>query len=83
MNDMKLGKLSGKLDHLGPLASTSDFVQEIEDGKFGIFFDLHDGPAKKLVCKHCGSDKFEVGTAYCLTAIRCPNCLYEISIHEG
>lgn len=34
-------------------------------------------------CAICGSDKFNLGTGDYCTAIKCPNCEYEMVIHEG
>jgi hypothetical protein len=40
-------------------------------------------PANKLICKKCGSDKFNVGKGCCFTAIRCANCEWEECVHDG
>lgn len=40
-------------------------------------------PAKKLRCKICRGDKFEVGTDDYFTAIRCPDCGWEECVHDG
>jgi len=40
-------------------------------------------PAKTIYCKQCGNDKFLVGSSHYWTALICPNCNYEICIHDG
>jgi len=36
-----------------------------------------------LVCKVCGTDKLQVGRSTYYTAVKCPECEYEICVHEG
>jgi len=36
-----------------------------------------------LECKICHSTQFMVGQGNCYTAIKCPNCEWELCIHEG
>lgn len=43
----------------------------------------HKKPAKTIICKRCGSDKFHVGSDDFWTGIKCPNCGWELAIHEG
>lgn len=38
---------------------------------------------RKLRCKQCDGDKFEVAQEHYFTAIKCVNCLWEQCIHEG
>ena len=40
-------------------------------------------PCTQYRCKICGSDKFEVGYDSYFTALRCPNCKYEVCVHDG
>lgn len=36
-----------------------------------------------IVCKVCNSTKWIVGQGSYFTAIKCPNCKYEVAIHKG
>ena len=41
-------------------------------------------PCKAMVCKKCGGVKFHVGFGEnWYTAVKCPECGYEVCIHEG
>lgn len=59
------------------------YVEYKKDGLFhvGQFYDKE--PAETIYCKHCGGNEFHVGCGNYFTAIKCKNCEYEISIHEG
>ena len=59
------------------------FIHETDEDEFSIGQCYDKLPAKKIVCNKCGSDKFIVGTGSYYTAIKCPNCKYEICIHSG
>ena len=63
--------------------STEDYLLEVEQGDFEIGQSYEDTPAKTLVCKFCGSDKFKVGVGDYFTALKCETCEYQICIHEG
>ena len=38
--------------------------------------------AKKLICKQCGGDQFNVGQNFRYTAIRCVTCEWEACVHD-
>jgi RNase P subunit RPR2 len=38
---------------------------------------------KRYICKACGGDKFQVGSANWQTAIKCAGCGWEAVIHDG
>ena len=40
-------------------------------------------PAKSIACAECGSDQFSVAVGSYFTAIKCPNCGWELCIHQG
>ena len=54
-----------------------------KDGGWHVGQSYEEEPAKSLVCKICGSTSFEVGQGNHFTAVRCPNCKYEMCIHTG
>ena len=58
-------------------------LEGVDDDEFGIGQGYSKVPDKKIVCRLCGYDRFIVGTGDCHTSIKCPNCLYELTIHEG
>ena len=63
-----------------------DVLEEVLDDEFEIgpgLTERGDLPDKKIVCKKCGSDKWIVGVGDYHTAIKCPNCKYEMCIHSG
>lgn len=60
-----------------------DVLAKSEDDLFEIGQSYEETPVKKILCKKCGSDKWFVGKGSYYTAIKCPECLYEICIHNG
>lgn len=42
-----------------------------------------DEPAKSIACSKCGSNRFCVAVGSYFTAIKCPNCGWELCVHEG
>ena len=52
----------------------SDFHLNHESGKEGC---------ESLICRVCNNDRLIVGQAAFFTAVRCVNCDYEITVHEG
>ena len=40
-------------------------------------------PAKQIMCKKCGGNKFHVAQGSYYTAIRCSHCMWEMCIHDG
>ncbi len=60
-----------------------EVVEFSQEDEFEIGQCYEDIPAHKLRCKKCGGDKFIVGQGSYYTAIKCPTCLWEKSIHEG
>ena len=56
---------------------------ESEPSIFHIGQSYEAFPAKKLACKSCGGDEFNVGGASYYTAIRCTKCEWEDCIHDG
>jgi len=60
-----------------------DILIETEEDCFEIGQIYDSTPAKKIRCKKCGGDKFMVGCGGYFTAIKCPNCEYEMCIHDG
>lgn len=64
-------------------SSRERFVHEVEDDEFSIGQTYEEEPAKKIRCNTCKSDKFIVGKGNAFTAIKCPNCLWELCVHDG
>ena len=60
-----------------------DYYEAVDDDEFEIGQSYSGVPDKKIVCRKCGSERWIVGTGEYHTSIKCPNCLYEICIHEG
>ena len=63
--------------------SFEDVIELVDDDAFQIGQGYANIPDKKMVCIKCGSDKWIVGQGDWHTAIKCPNCKYEICIHNG
>lgn len=62
----------------------ADFVEEEKDSTlFHIGQSYSQTPIKKLSCKICGSDSFNVGVGDHFTGIRCVKCEWEVCIHDG
>lgn len=64
-------------------AELEDYLKEKNEIEFNIGQGYEEIPARTLICKHCGCDKFKVGQGNCFTAIKCIKCEYEVCIHEG
>lgn len=60
-----------------------EVLEETDEDEFVIGQVYEDKPDKKLVCKKCGTDKFIIGAGTYHTSIKCPNCKYEKTIHDG
>ena len=60
-----------------------DYIERVDDKMFHVGQSYTNEVCSRLKCKKCGSDRFYVGQDDYFTAIKCPNCNYEISIHEG
>mgnify|MGYP006931612292 CR=1 FL=1 len=60
-----------------------DVLRTTTKGRFNIHQGYTEVGAKKLVCKLCKGDKFEVGIDNHFTAVRCPTCKYELCVHDG
>ena len=60
-----------------------EVIECIDDGKFQIGQSYDDEADKTMRCKRCGTDKFYVGRGSYHTAIKCPECEYELCIHDG
>lgn len=61
-----------------------DFVNfNKEDNTFHIGQSYEKKAVTSLECKSCGGKEFNVGSGHCYTAIRCPNCKWEVLLHEG
>ena len=54
-----------------------------DEDEFEIGQHYEEEPDKKVVCKRCKGDRWIVGVGGYHTSIKCPNCKYEICIHEG
>jgi hypothetical protein len=61
----------------------SDYVCYVNDDEFVIGQSYEEKPAQRMECLHCGGKQFIVGQGSYFTAIKCPTCLWEVSIHEG
>lgn len=61
----------------------NDATIESEEDEFEIGQGYEGVPVKKLICKKCGSGEWIVGQGSYYTAIKCPKCLYELTIHTG
>lgn len=70
-------------NHWNDRADYDDVIEETEVDEFEIGQSYSDIPDKKIICKKCGSDKWIVGKGDYHTSVKCPNCKYEICIHEG
>lgn len=66
-----------------PCDTYQDILEESDEDLFEIGQVYDNDPAKKLVCKLCGNDKFYIGKGDYFTALKCPTCLYEICVHDG
>lgn len=51
--------------------------------EFHVNISYEKRPCVSVSCARCGGDKFHVGLAYVFTAIKCVNCGWERSVHEG
>ena len=60
-----------------------DVIEKSDDSEFETGQGYEDTPAKKLICKKCKGDKWIVGKGDYWTGVKCPNCLYELCVHEG
>lgn len=69
--------------NLGNKYNNDSYIKLVKKKCFSIGQSYEKEFAQKLVCKHCGSDKFFVGQGSYFTAIKCETCQYEICIHEG
>ena len=67
-------------DSEGPFGAPVDMVARND---FQLGQDYEKEPAKTLVCRKCGGDRFIVGQGSRLTVIKCPSCGWEASIHDG
>lgn len=61
----------------------NDVIETIDDGKFDIGQSYESNAAETLYCKKCKTNKFIVGQGSCFTAIKCPNCGWQLCIHDG
>ncbi len=61
------------------LTATTDLIDQFHIGEFSS----KNRVAKPLECRLCGGTTFNVGVDDFYTAIRCINCKWELSIHEG
>jgi len=65
-------------------ADNLEFIKLKQRNDFKFKKQSYDkGYPKTIICKKCGNDKFIIGQGDYYTAIKCPNCGYEIEIHEG
>ena len=71
-----------ELEKLDIHPGEDQFIETKEDHLFHIG-QYDENLAKTVFCKHCGGNEFNVGQEDYYTAIRCVNCHWEISIHEG
>ena len=60
-----------------------DVIKETNCREFEIGQEYEGVPDKKIKCKLCGSDKWIVGRGDYHTSVKCPNCKYELCIHDG
>jgi hypothetical protein len=58
-------------------------IELSEDDEFEIGQGYSDESDRKLICKICGCERWIVGQGDYHTSIKCPNCKYEICIHNG
>lgn len=58
-------------------------INHKHNDEFEIGQGYEEIPARKVICIKCGTDRFILGKGNYYTALKCPNCLYEICIHEG
>jgi len=56
---------------------------EEESSTFHLKQSYDEHFAKRLICKECNGDKFNVGAGDRYTAIKCVTCEWEQCIHEG
>jgi len=64
-----------------------EFDDVLQEEKEATLFEIGQGyekePAKVLSCKKCGGTTFIVGIGSYFTALSCPNCKYQLCIHDG
>ena len=59
------------------------YIVEDFPSVFHVGQSYADKPVKRLICKGCGGDNFNIGQGDYFTAIRCQACKWECCIHEG
>ena len=74
--------LEKKIGYLG-IEKDVDPIEFKSTDMFHIGQSYEREPCNQVICKICGGEKFYVGSEEYFTAIKCVNCNYEISIHEG
>jgi hypothetical protein len=60
-----------------------EVIEFSQEDEFSIGQCYSKVPDAKLVCKKCKGDRWIVGQGEYHTSIKCPNCLYEITIASG
>ena len=72
-----------KTEDIVGLRFEQDLYEETEKGDFHIGQSYTEEPDKTIVCKLYRGDKFIVGAGEWHTSIKCPNCNWELCIHDG
>jgi len=71
-------------DHYPKDLDYDEVYDKKRDDKTWHIGQSYDGiKASSLFCAVCGSKEFNVGQGSWYTAIRCVNCKWEVSIHDG
>lgn len=65
------------------LPYSGDFMEEVQDDLFHIGQSYEDEACKTIKCRKCGGNKFYLGSASHYTAVKCPNCGWELCFHDG
>ncbi len=67
----------------GYFTQDDDPLESKDRGDFHIGQSYEDKACDTIVCKVCGGDRFIVGSGSYYTALKCPNCEYEVCFHVG
>jgi len=60
-----------------------DVIEKVTDDETFVIGQVYeDRAATTIACKICGNKQFNVGLGSYYTAIRCPTCGWQFSIHQ-
>lgn len=58
-------------------------VDKKQQNDFHLVSEPHESSCETLCCRLCGTNSFVIGQKEFFSALKCENCGYEVSIHEG